>query len=220
MLRLRPIVVDADGTVLGGNMRYRALVANGETEISDECVVRADTLTEEQKRRFIVEDNAAFGEWDVDALLEQYTREELDDFGVDVDALLASLEEERKDEPQGENAYTTKIEIPTYMPTMEEAPPFSDCVDDGKVKSLMEEIDSADGITEEEKGFLRQAAQRHLRFNFANIAEVYVHASPEMQRLMERSALVLIDFDNAIAEGYVELRKEIDDLAIHSGGAE
>ena len=68
---------------------------------------------------------------------------------------------------------------------------------------------------DEEKEFLIEAAKRHNRFNYRNIAEYYAQASPEMQQLMERSALVIIDIDDAIANGYATLndfvQKEIED---------
>lgn len=84
MMALRPIVVDNDGVILGGNMRYRALKKLGWTDIPDEWVKRADDLTEEQKRRFIVEDNVGFGEWDFDLLANEWNDVPLDDWGVDI----------------------------------------------------------------------------------------------------------------------------------------
>ena len=77
--------------------------------------------------------------------------------------------------------------------------------------SLDEEIEKAEGITEEERQFLKDAAGRHNVFNYRNIAEYYAHAKPEMQRLMEKSALVIIDVDNAIANGYASLFADVLD---------
>ena len=57
-----------------------------------------------------------------------------------------------------------------------------------------------------------QGAQRHLIFKYKKIAEYYANASEEMQELMEKSALVIIDFDNAIANGYARMKSEIDKL--------
>ena len=53
------------------------------------------------------------------------------------------------------------------------------------------------------------AAYRHTKFNYKNIAEYYAHANKEMQGLMEDSALVIIDFDKAIENGYVKLSEDI-----------
>jgi hypothetical protein len=56
---------------------------------------------------------------------------------------------------------------------------------------------------------LQQAAQRHTVFDYENIAEFYAHAEPEIQELMERSALVIIDFNQAIENGYIQLSEQI-----------
>ena len=64
---------------------------------------------------------------------------------------------------------------------------------------------------EEERQFLKDAAGRHNVFNYRNIAEYYAHATPEMQRLMEKSALVIIDINNAIANGYASLFADVLD---------
>lgn len=86
MMALRPIIVDADGVILGGNMRYQAIKHNGMKEIPDEWVRRADELTEDQRREFIVKDNVGFGEWDWDMIANEWDQQELEDWGLDVDA--------------------------------------------------------------------------------------------------------------------------------------
>lgn len=103
--------------------------------------------------------------------------------------------------------YTSKIEAPTYKPKNKQ-PDLLILCDNSKAKALLREIDKAD-LEENEKLFLRLAAQRHLVFNYERIADYYAHARPEMQRLMERSALVIIDFDSAIEQGFVRLCDEI-----------
>lgn len=75
----------------------------------------------------------------------------------------------------------------------------------------------ASGLSKEEKGFLLRAAGRHTVFNYGLIAEYYAHASPEMQELMEKSALVIIDVDNAIANGYATLMGEVLDAMGEAG---
>lgn len=64
MMELRPIIVDADGMILGGNMRFKVLQELKYKDIPNDWVKRADRLTDEEKRRFIIEDNVPFGEWE------------------------------------------------------------------------------------------------------------------------------------------------------------
>ena len=68
MMALRPIIIDADGMILGGNMRFKALKELKYKDIPDEWVKRASELTDEEKQRFIVADNIGFGEYDWDAI--------------------------------------------------------------------------------------------------------------------------------------------------------
>ena len=81
MLSIREIVVDETMTVLGGNMRLRALQ---ELKAKTAAVRIVSGLTEDQKREFIVKDNAAFGEWDWDALANEWDSLPLADWGADV----------------------------------------------------------------------------------------------------------------------------------------
>lgn len=72
----------------------------------------------------------------------------------------------------------------------------------------MAEIEQADA-PENVKDFLRLAAYRHVRFDFESIAEFYAHADQDLQRLMENSALVIIDFDRAIENGFVAMTQSL-----------
>lgn len=83
-MALRPIIVDANGIILGGNMRYKALLHLGYKEVPDEWVKRADDLTEEERRRFIISDNVGFGEWEWETVANEWDVEELADWGLDV----------------------------------------------------------------------------------------------------------------------------------------
>lgn len=101
MMELRPIVVDEDGVILGGNMRFEALKANGLKEIPDAWVKRAGELTEEQKREFIVKDNVGFGDWDWDALANEWDSGKLTEWGLDLpDYQEVALEAKEEDEEQ------------------------------------------------------------------------------------------------------------------------
>jgi ParB-like chromosome segregation protein Spo0J len=81
MLELRPIVVDENNIVLGGNMRLKACIEVGLKEI---YIVQAQDLSEEQKDEFIVKDNVGFGEWDWDILANEWDTEKLEDWGLDL----------------------------------------------------------------------------------------------------------------------------------------
>ena len=81
MLKLRPIVVDEDNIILGGNMRYKAALELGLSEV---WVIQADDLTKDQKAEFIIKDNAGFGKWDWETLANDWSMEVLTDWGVDV----------------------------------------------------------------------------------------------------------------------------------------
>ena len=81
MLELRPIVIDEDNIILGGNMRTRACIKAGLKEVP---VKIAKGLTEKQKREFIVKDNVGFGEWEWDILGNEWNTKELDSWGLDV----------------------------------------------------------------------------------------------------------------------------------------
>ena len=81
MLELRPIVVNQDMIVLGGNMRLKACEEAGIEQVP---IIFADNLTEEQQKEFIIKDNSSFGEWDWDLLANEWDVELLDDWGLDI----------------------------------------------------------------------------------------------------------------------------------------
>lgn len=81
MLEIRPIVVNADMVVLGGNMRLKACKEAGLKEVP---IIIADNLTEEQQREFLIKDNVSGGEWDFEMLANEWDVEQLEDWGLDV----------------------------------------------------------------------------------------------------------------------------------------
>ena len=81
MLELRPIVIDENNIVLGGNMRLKACIEAG---IKDVPVKQAKELTEEQKKEFIVKDNVGYGEWDWDDLANNWDEQLLTEWGLDI----------------------------------------------------------------------------------------------------------------------------------------
>ena len=111
---------------------------------------------------------------------------------------------------QEESKYSKKVSTPIYEPS---GCPTSiyECYDNQKYLRMIRRID-ASNLKEEEKAFLRLAASRHIVFNYEKIADYYACASKEMQDLMERSALVIIDFDKAIELGFVQKKKKMKRL--------
>lgn len=198
MLSLRPIVVNKDNVILGGNMRYKACKEIGLKEV---YIIQAADLTDKQAQEFIVKDNVGFGEWDWDILANDWDVKELEEWGLD--GFPFDIEENKV---QDDN-YSKKIEVPKYEPTGEK-PETDELFSKEKVDDFIAKI-KASGISKEEKAFLFMAAYRHTKFNYKNIAEYYAHANKEMQELMEDSALVIIDFNKALENGYVKLSEEI-----------
>lgn len=97
MLYKRPLVVDENNTVLGGNMRLMVLKDLNYREVP---VIRAEGWTEKQKQEFVVKDNVAFGEWDWDVLANEWDVDSLDEWGVALPVINEKLEPVGEDEPE------------------------------------------------------------------------------------------------------------------------
>lgn len=197
-----PCIVDRNNVLVAGHTRLKAAKFLGLEKVP--CIV-ADDLTEEQIQAFRLADNkvSEFAEWDEQLLaieLSEIVNIDMTDFGFSFD----------EEGPEEDETYTPVVNIPQYEITGE-CPKLEELCDTAKTNELISEIEQS-GVSEEEKAFLIEAAKRHSVFNYRNIAEYYAHAEPEMQRLMERSALVIIDVDNAIANGYAKLKSDIEDL--------
>jgi ParB-like chromosome segregation protein Spo0J len=89
MLKIRPIVINEDNIVLGGNMRLKACK---EAKLKEIPVIMASDLTEAQQREFIIKDNIGFGEWDFQDLAQNWNADELETWGLD----LPELEQDEK----------------------------------------------------------------------------------------------------------------------------
>lgn len=195
----QPIVVDRNGVIVAGHTRYKAAIELGLEEVP--CIM-ADDLTDEQVKAYRLADNkvAEASEWDFDLLEKEMNGI----YDIDLEQFGFSAEGEVLDD----NKYTAEINIPQYE-VAGESVTLGQLVDTSWADELIEEIEASQ-VSEAEKSFLIEAAKRHNRFNYRNIAEYYAEASEEMQRLMERSALVIIDFDDAIKNGYVQLSKDME----------
>jgi hypothetical protein len=204
-----PIVVDEEMVILAGHTRYKAAKKLGLTEAP---VHIAEGLTEAQKKAYRIADNrvAEEAEWDEELL--KFELEELGDLDFDMNFLGFDNKELSKllEDSDEDNPYTQKVNTPTYEPSGEK-PSLEELYDDEKAMDLIVSIQESN-LDEKEKKFLMAAASRHIVFNYDKIANFYAHSSQECQELMENSALVIIDFDKAIENGFVKLTQEINDM--------
>jgi DNA modification methylase len=104
MLKIRPIVVDENNIILGGNMRYKACIEAGLKEI---YIIQAKDLNEDQKKEFIIKDNVGFGEWDWEILANDWDVQQLDNWGVQ----LALFEKKEIDEDSFEECLDNKTNV-------------------------------------------------------------------------------------------------------------
>ena len=111
-------------------------------------------------------------------------------------------------EPSADGAYTQTVDIPIYEPTGPQ-PDVDELTDRSAADELIGQIRRSELPPDIER-FLLDAAERHVAFNFQRIANYYAHSSSDIQALMERSALVIVDYDQAIANGFVRLKEDID----------
>ena len=81
MLKIRPLVIDENNVLLGGNMRYKALKELGYTKVP---TIQIGELTDEQKREFIIKDNVGFGDWDWNVLANEWDEEKLQEWGLEI----------------------------------------------------------------------------------------------------------------------------------------
>lgn len=195
----QPIVIDEHDVVVIGHCRLLAAKRLGLDEVP---VTVASGLTDEEIRELRIADNKTNeSPWDEDMLRIDASGLTFDGFDFD---LGINVEETI------ESKYTSAVNLPQYEITGE-TPEVQTLYDDAKCRSLIMAIDGS-GLSETEKAFLRIAAYRHVVFDYTKIAEFYAQASAECQKLMEQSALVIIDVENAIANGYVMMCDTIDQL--------
>lgn len=132
MLEIRPIVVNQEMVVLGGNMRLKACKEAGLKEIP---IIHATDLSEEQQRQFIIKDNVGFGEWEWDLLLKDFTLEELESWGLDSPGFDVDGDE-FGDEFSLEDGAKTPIQQMTFILADEQAGQIRNALDD--IKGLEE----------------------------------------------------------------------------------
>lgn len=205
-----PIAIWHENEIIEGHGRLLAVMEM--ENIKEIPVIRLDNLSDEQRKAYMLVHNqlnmnTGFDLGILEEELKSITEIDMNDFGLSICKLDDIPEDELK---QHSNIYSTKTNIPQYEPKGDEVD-LSDLVDLSKTQELISEIDNAK-IPDDIKDFLREAAHRHSVFNYRNIAEFYAQADADVQRLMEKSALVIIDIDDAIANGFVKLTKRVQDL--------
>ena len=135
MLELRPIVVNEDMIVLGGNMRLKACKEAGLKEIP---IIKASNLTEEQQKEFIIKDNVGFGEWDWNDLANNWEAEQLEEWGLDIPGFEAEvLEAEEDDFAAPEGGIETDIVLGDLFEIGEHRLLCGDSTDSDQVAKLM-----------------------------------------------------------------------------------
>jgi hypothetical protein len=108
MLKLRPIVIDDNNTVLGGNMRLKALKSLG---IKETWCIKASDLNEEEKEEFIIKDNVGFGDWNFDILANNFEITKLEEFGIDLWFNKDDITEMKNpDNNETENKFATELD--------------------------------------------------------------------------------------------------------------
>jgi hypothetical protein len=120
---------------------------------------------------------------------------------------LGSDESQQTEEQNEENPYTDKVDAPQYHPRGPK-PDVSELYSDATARKLIAAIEKS-GVPDDEKAFLVAAAMRHVIFNFEKVADYYANSEAESQRLLEDSAMVIVDFDKAIQDGYARLSSSL-----------
>jgi hypothetical protein len=181
MMEIRRIVIDEDNNILGGNKRYFALKKLGYKEIPDAWIEKVEGLSEEQKKEFIVKDNAHFGsEWDYELLGE---------WNVDLDAWGVPIESKSETERLSELKFASIYYEPTEKPNIK----LIDCIDTEKFDAKIKVIEESD-LSDEKKEVLKMFAYRFLKIDFENVANYYYfNADEKEKRVIERLRLVLCD---------------------------
>lgn len=197
MESVRPIVVNKDMIILGGNMRYKAMIECGYKEVNVEVV----DWSEEKQNEFIIKDNVSFGSNDWDILANEWDMELLEDWGMD---LPLQSETDKLSLVEFENIYFE----PTKKPNIN----LIDCIDTELYNKKIYEIEKS-LLSEEQKNVLKLFAQRFLKIDFENVANYYFfNASNDEQLIIERLRLVLTDngINGFIEDDILKIHKTID----------
>lgn len=207
----RSILIDKNNRIIAGNKTVENAAAIGLENLqiveSDGtkiiAVKRTDIDLDSKKgRELALADNATSKAnivWNHENLKDDWGDDELKGWGIEGETGI-----------EDDDFYTKNITAPTYTPS-EEKPKFEQLVNREKAEDFIKIINENSELTGEEKEFLTIAAFRHYVFDYGKIADFYAHSPKHVQEIMEKLALVIIDFKQAIEGGYVKLQADIMD---------
>lgn len=209
-----PVLIDEEGVIIAGHGRCAAAELLGIERVPTITLVG---LTDVQKRAYRIADNKLplNAGWNEELLKFELTELIESDFDISLTGFSQAEMDELLIDPEmnsegDEDPYTTKIDTPVYEPS-ENNPRITELYDESKTLQLAESIRAASLPADVEK-FLLAAAERHTVFNFSKIADYYSHAPEEIQALFEASALVIIDYKQAIEQGFVHMTKRLVEI--------
>lgn len=212
----RPITYQkSTGRILAGNHTWKAAKALGWKNIVASAVVCDD----DEAIRILIADNRTSDLADYDdaglaELLKELadTTTGLEGTLFDGDALDQLLNDLGEYTPADdiENIYSQAVKVPQYE-IVGDQPKLKELFNDDRTLKLQKEINESN-ISDDIKQFLVTASMRHTVFDYSKIAEFYPHQTSEIQKLMEQSVLIIIDANDAIANGYAVFAQTIDEL--------
>ena len=203
----RSVVIDNDNEIIAGNGVVSSIDDNTkikiiETDGTDLVVIKRTDLnrTDEKRDKLAILDNSTtdLSEFDYDLLKEDFAIDYLKSLGIDIK------------EEIGESKYTRKVNVPIYE-IKGEKPEISDMINTERADELIELIKSKNLPSDIEDFFIKTATRLY-EYRYDNIAEFYAHQDKDVQEIMEKLALVIIDFDKAIENGYIQLNSFIEDV--------
>lgn len=204
-----PVVVsNRSGFIVKGHGRLEAIRKLGWEKVA---VDYQDYENEAQEYADMTADNqiAMWAEFDNNMLMSEIPELgdiDLDLLGIkDIDNIIIDSDQDKKDE-----TYQMKIDTPVYEITGEK-PNISELSNTEKADKIIYEIEKSN-IPDEVKRFLKIASTRLYEFNYSKVAEFYAHQDEETQDLMEKLALVIIDYNKAVENGFVEMTEQIEKI--------
>ena len=207
--QFQSIAIGPGGEVYDGHQRLSVLLAAYGPGYQIDARQAKHALTDEERQELVIAAHVGTtGQFSWDELAN-WDAQQLQEWGLDRETLqewktgIGALTEIINSENISEQPYTKKVETPIYEPSDKPAS-LTELCDTTKTQQLIDEINAAN-LPDDIAEFLRLAACRHAVFNYSRIADFYAQSGEQIRSLMEKSALVIIDINQAIELGYVQL---------------